>query len=188
VRGETIARNYASALFELGVREGRESEYAEGLGTVVALLDELPAFRAILDTPRIDNGQKKKVLADALEGRVAPHVTNFLFLVVDKRRQRLLPEIASEYRALLDSRLGRTQVEIQVARPLGDEEKAELSSELSRILGKEAIPHVRVRPELIGGLIFRSGDTIFDGSVRRRLQRMRRQLLTTDVSTDPAQN
>ncbi len=184
MRGETIARNYASALFELAVRDGSEEAYGGALDVVVELLDSVPGFRQLLETPRIEAHRKKEVLRDAFGGRVPDRVMNFLLLVVDKRRQRILPEIAAEYRGLLDERLGRTHVEVQVARPLGEGELGEIAAELSRILGKEALPHVRVRPELLGGIVFRSGDTIFDGSVRRRLQRMRRQLMTTDVSTD----
>jgi len=184
VREETIARNYASALFDLATREGQAEAYGEGLHAVVALLDEVAGFREFLETPRIDAKQKKDVLRQSLEGRVPAHVMNFILLVVDKRRQRVLDEIASAYTGLLDQSLGRSHVEVQVARPLGDEEISDISAELSRILGKEAIPHVRVKPELLGGIIFRSGDTIFDGSMRRRLQRMRRQLMTSDVSTD----
>jgi F-type H+-transporting ATPase subunit delta len=184
VRGETIARNYASALFDLAVGAGAEEAYGAGLDAVVALLDEVPDFRRFLETPRIEAERKKELLRQTFGERLPGHVMNFLLLVVDKRRQRLLPEMATEYRALLDERMGRTHVEVQVARPLGDPETAEIAAELSRILGKDAIPHVRVKPELVGGIVFRSGDTIFDGSVRRRLQRMRRQLMTTDVSTD----
>ncbi|CAN5725356.1 F0F1 ATP synthase subunit delta [soil metagenome] len=184
MREETIARNYASALFELAARENETESYGAGLDAVVALLDEVPGFREFLETPRIDAEQKKKVLRDSLEGRVPTHVLNFILLVVDKRRQRVLDRIATEYRDILDQSLGRSHVEVHVARPLGEGELSEIAAELSRILGKEAIPHVRVKPELVGGIVFRSGDTIFDGSVRRRLQRMRRQLMTTDVSTD----
>ncbi len=184
MRGKTIARNYASALFDLATQGGAESAYGAALDAVVGLLDEVPDFRRFLETPRIAAERKKGVLREIFRENVPAHVMNFLLLVVDKRRQRLLPEIAAEYRSLLDERLGRTHVEVQVARPLGDAELAEVSAELTRILGKDAIPHVRVKPELVGGIVFKSGDTIFDGSVRRRLQRMRRQLMTTDVSTD----
>lgn len=184
MRGETIARNYASALFELAVRDDQTETWGEALDQVVSLLDEVPDFQRFLETPRIDAARKKEVLRESFHGRIPPSVLNFVLLVVDKRRQRLLPEMAEEYRTLQDVQLGRTHVEVQVARPLETGEQAEIAAELSRILGRTAIPHVRVRPELLGGIIFRSGDTIFDGSVRRRLQRMRRQLMTTDVSTD----
>lgn len=183
MRGEMIARNYAGALFELGERDGGLEPYGEALSEIAGMYADLLDFRRLLDTPRIAMGAKKTLLKETFGGRVPAHVLNFLLLLLDKRRHRLLPEIANEYRALLDVAYGRAHVEVQVARPLGDAERAELQTQLSRILGKEAIPHVRVRPELLGGVVFRSGDMIFDGSVRRRLHRMRRQLMSTEVSS-----
>jgi F-type H+-transporting ATPase subunit delta len=183
MRGETVARSYASALFALGERDAVLESYGAALQELAGLYEELPDFRSLLDTPRITPEAKKDLLRQTLEGRVPSHLLNFMFVLLDKRRHRLLPDIAKEYRALLDAALGRAHVEVQVARDLGDEEQAQLQAQLSRILGKEAIPHVRVRPELLGGVVFRSGDMIFDGSVRRRLQRMRRQLMTTEVSS-----
>jgi F-type H+-transporting ATPase subunit delta len=184
VRGETIARNYASALFALALRDDQVEAYGNALDQVVAVIDQEPGFRLFLDTPRVSLTEKKEVLQRVLGAHLPAHVLNFLLLSLDKRRQRLFPAFAEAYQGLVDAHLGRTHVSVQVARPLVKDELDEVAVELSRILQKEAIPHVRVRPELIGGIIFRSGDTIFDGSVRRRLQRMRRQLMTTDVSTD----
>lgn len=184
MRGETIARNYAEALFDLAQREGRLEDYGEALDQVAALLDETPELRRFLQTPRVDAAEKKRVFRKAMEGRIPGHVLNFLLVVIDRRRQRLIGEMAMAYRELVDAHLGRTHVDVSVARPLDDEERGLVQNRLSSILGKEAIPHVRVRPELLGGILFRSGDTIFDGSVRRQLQRMRRQLMTADVSTE----
>lgn len=180
--GEVIARNYAEALFELGDRQGRVEEYGEALDEVARLLDESPEFRLFLDTPRVEAAKKKEVVRTAFEGRAPEHVLNFLLLVLDKRRHRLLGAIAGEYRRLLDERLGRAHVEVSVARPIDGGEEAHIAERLSAILGRTAIPHVRVDPALIGGIVFRSGDTIFDGSVRRRLQRMRQRLMAADVS------
>lgn len=184
MRGETIARNYAEALFEVAAREDELEEYGKALEAVAGLLDEAPQLRLFLETPRVEAADKKAVLREALSERIPGHVLNFLLVVVDRRRQRLIRKMAREYWELLDQHAGRAHVEVSVARPMGDEETAQVRERLSSILGKEAIPHVRVKPELIGGIAFRSGDTIFDGSVRRRLQTMRRQLLTTDVSTE----
>jgi F-type H+-transporting ATPase subunit delta len=184
VRGETIARNYASALFALALRDDQVEAYGHALDQVVDLIDQSADVRLFLDTPRVSLAEKKEVLRRALADQIPLHVLNFLLLALDKRRQRLIPAFAEAYRGLVDAHLGRSHVTVEVARSLGSEELDGVAAELSRILQKQAIPHVRVRPELIGGIIFRSGDTIFDGSVRRRLQRMRRQLMTTDVSTD----
>ncbi len=182
MRGETIARNYAEALFALADREEQLEAFGQALDSVAGLLDESRDARVFLETPRIETTEKKRVLREAFQDRVPPLVINFILLVLDKRRQRLIPEMARAYRDLLDERMGRAHVEVQVSRDLSDEELEGVRERLSALLQKDAIPHVRIRPELIGGIIFRSGDTIFDGSVRRRLQGMRRRLMAADVS------
>ncbi len=184
MRGETVARRYAEALFELAERKGELEAFGEGFAEVAQLVDELPDFRLFLETPRVELSEKRKVLREAFGGRVPGPVLNLVLLVLDKRRQRLLREMNREYQLLLDAHLGRAHVEVSVARPLDDETLAAVRARLSEILDRDVVPYLRVKPELVGGIVFRSGDVIFDGSVRRRLQRMKRQLLAADVSTD----
>jgi F-type H+-transporting ATPase subunit delta len=183
VRDVTIARNYASALFDLAVRAEAAESYGDALREVAALSEELPVFRVFLDTPSVPKDEKKRVLQEVFGGRVPAHVLNFLLLLLDRRRHRLIREISVEYGALLDDRMGRARVHVTVARELSAGEQDEIRTQLGRILDREAIPTFQVKKELLGGIVFRSGDTIFDGSVRRRLDRMRRQLLSTDLST-----
>jgi F-type H+-transporting ATPase subunit delta len=73
-----------------------------------------------------------------------------------------------------------------VARPLGDEAEAMVTERLTALLGRKAIPHVRVDPDILGGLVVRTGETIYDGSVRRRLEGMRGRMLKADLSAIPA--
>jgi len=181
VRGKTIARPFAAALFELADQEGQLEEWGAALESVTRLLDEEEDIRRFLETPQVDPGEKKKALREALEGRVPTQVLHFLLMVVDRRRQRFLGAMAEEYRRLLDERMGRAHVEVTVARELDDAEVEELRGKLSGILGKEAVPHVQVRPELMGGIVFKSEDMIYDGSIRRRLERMKQRLLAADV-------
>lgn len=183
MRGETIARPFAQALFELADRNGALEAYGEALEAVVRVLEEESRVRLFLETPRVDAGEKKRVLREALEGRIPGPVLNFLYVVVDRRRQRFLAAMAAEYRRLLDERMGRAHVEVSVARPVDEAEVAELGERLSRILGKQAVPHVDVRPELLGGIVLRDEDTIYDGSVRRRLDRMKQRLLAADLDS-----
>ena len=82
---------------------------------------------------------------------------------------------------LLDDHLGREHVEVIVARPLDDTTASVVSERLSKMLGRQAIPHIRVKPEILGGLVVRTGDMIYDGSVRRRLEGLRRRLLTVRI-------
>lgn len=181
MRDETVARNYAETLFELATRNDALQEYGDAIETVAQLIEEDPRFRLFLETPRIDDDDKKQVVRRAF-GEVLPrHVLNFVLVTIDKRRQRLLRSISGQYQGLLDAHMGREHVQVTVARPVDDATRQVITERLSAALGKEAIPHIRVQPEILGGLVVRTGDTIYDGSIRRRLDAMRRRLLQVEL-------
>jgi len=177
VRDETVARSYAETLFDLAQRHEGLEAFGQGIKVVEDLLEQDPNFRLFLETPRVAAADKKAVIRKAFGNVLPTHLVNFLLVTVDKRRQRLLRDISVQYHALLDQHLGRAHVEVTLARPADDATTNVLSQRLSGLVGKTAIPHVRVRPEILGGIIVRTGDTIYDGSVRRKLDGMRRQLL-----------
>lgn len=181
MRDETVARNYAEALFDLARRHEGLEAFGEGLRVVAGMVNEEPRLRQFLETPRIDAEAKKAALRKALGGRVPPMLINFLLVTIDKRRQRLIGAIATQFAALVDEHENRAHVEVTVARALDESTSAALESRLSRLLGKTAVPHVRVDPSILGGVVVRAGDTIYDGSLRRRLAGMRRQLMTATL-------
>jgi F-type H+-transporting ATPase subunit delta len=183
VRDGTVARKYAETLFELAVREQRAEEYGAALRSVAGQLDAEPRFRMFLETPRIDDEDKKELVRKVFGESVPKHVLNFVLVTIDKRRQRLLQQIASEYALLVDEHLGREHVAVTVARTLDEQTSGMIEERLSKALGKQAIPHVRVKPEILGGIIVRTGDTIYDGSVRRRLEDMRSRMLNAELPT-----
>ena len=181
MRDETVARNYAETLFELARRNESIQEYGDALGMVAGLLEDDSRFRTFVETPRIDDENKKDVIRKVFRDKAPKQVINFVLITIDKRRQTLLREISAEYLLLLDDHLGREHVEVTVARPLDDTTANVVSERLSKMLGKQAIPHIRVKPEILGGLIVRTGDMIYDRSVRRRLEDLRRRLLTARI-------
>ena len=181
MRDETVARNYAETLFELASRNESIQEYGDALGMVAGLLEDDSRFRTFVETPRIDDETKKDVIRKVFRDKAPKQVINFVLITIDKRRQTLLREISAEYLLLLDDHLGREHVEVTVARPLDDTTANVVSERLSKMLGKQAIPHIRVKPEILGGLIVRTGDMIYDRSVRRRLEDLRRRLLTARI-------
>ena len=183
MREQTVARNYAETLFQLARRNEGPERYQEGIETVARLLDENPKVRLFLETPRIAAADKKAVLRKAFGGTLPKPLLNFLLVVLDKRRQRLLREIAREYHDLVDQSMNRVHAEVTVARPLDEQGLAAVGARLTQLLGRTAIPHVRVKPEILGGVVVRAGDTIYDGSLRRRLEGMRRQLLAAELNT-----
>ena len=181
MRDETVARNYAEALFELGERHEGVETYGEGIEVVAVLIDENDDFRRFLETPRIAVAQKKEVVRRVFGETLPARLVNFLLITLDKRRQRLLRVIAREYKGLMDEHFNRVHVEVTLARKFDEEAVEEMEKRLTVALGKTAIPHVRVKPGILGGAILRTGDTIYDGSLRRRLEGMRRVLLKADL-------
>ena len=181
MRDETVSKNYAETLFALGEKHGAIEDYGAALDAVARLIDENVKFRLFLETPRIEDKQRKAVVKKAFDGKMPANVVNFVLVTIDKRRQRLLREISRQYHTLLDAHLGREHVEVTLARATDDATEKLIASKLTGILGKEAIPHFRVKPEIIGGLLVRTGNTIYDGSIRRRLDDMRRQLLRASI-------
>ena len=178
---ETIARNYAATLFDLAQRHDGLEAFAGGMDVVVGLLDQNPNFRLFLETPRIADGDKKEVLKKVFQEALPRPLLNFLQVTVDKRRQRLLGLIGEEFRSLLDEHLGRAHVTVTLARALDEEAMGDLSQKLSTLLGKEAIPHVRVKPEILGGVQLKTGDTVYDGTLRRRIKQLRKQLVSAEL-------
>ena len=184
MRDETVARNYAETLFELASRNDALQEYGDAIEVVAKLIDEDAKFRLFMETPRVDDTDKKAVVRKAFAESLPKHVVNFILVTIDKRRQRLLRSISQQYHALLDAHMGREHVQVTVARPMDDTTREVITQKLSAALGKEAIPHVRVDAGIVGGLVLRTGNTIYDGSIRRRLEGMRRRLLAADLPTD----
>lgn len=185
MREETVARSYAATLLALAERHEGMAVYGEASSLVANLLDEIPDFRLFLETPRISTAAKKAALEKAFSERVPTIFLNFLQVVLDKRRQRLLGAIAREYAVLVDERLGRTHAEVTVARPLGAESLARIEAALGPVLGGEVIAHERVDPGILGGVVVRSGDRVWDGSIRRRLEAMRTTLLHATLPEGP---
>ena len=184
MRDETVARNYAETLFELALRNNALQGYGDAVEMVAKLIEEDSKFRLFIETPRIDDADKKNVIKKAFEASLPKHVVNFVLITIDKRRQRLLRSISQQYQVLFDAHIGREHVQVKVARPADDATREVIAEKLSVALGKEVIPNFRVDSGILGGLVVRTGDTIYDGSIRRRLEGLRRRLLAADLPTD----
>ena len=177
MRTETVARNYAEALFELGERSGHVEYYADLIDAVAAAVEQTPRVEAILMSPRVPKSEKARLLGGALRDAPREFVL-FLQALVKRNRQRILREIATEYMNLLDQKLDRVRAGVTLARVPDEKLKRAIQESLSRQLGKQVIPAFTVEPEILGGTIVRVGERVLDGSLRRRMTKLRRQLLS----------
>jgi F-type H+-transporting ATPase subunit delta len=175
--GSAVARNYAATLFELGVREQSVDRYGELIAEVSALYQEESAFQRFLDTPRISMDEKKKVLRRTFEGQAPEIFIRFLMVVLERRRQRVLPEIAGAYQDSLDERAGRLRTAVTLPFEPDDALKAHIVGSLEERFGKQVVPDFRLDPAILGGLIVRVGDQLMDASLRRQLERLKWELI-----------
>jgi len=179
VRDVSIARNYAEALLALA----RKANDTAGWGHLASALGDAVAqdvtLRRFLEAPQVSASQKNVILGKALEGGLqAPRLfVRFVQKLVANRRQMLLPAIAVEYHNLLDESEGRVHARVTVSREYDASGRAAIAKSLSAALHKEVIPHIAVDPRILGGIVVRVGDTVMDGSVRRRLTKLREKLL-----------
>jgi len=176
MRDTSIARNYAEALLALA----RKANDTAGWGATVSALGDAverdATLRHFLEAPQVSATQKTAVLGKALAG-AAPHFVRFVQKLVTNRRQMLLPEIAVEYHNLLDEAEGRVHARVTVAREFDAATREAMTAALGRALKKTVVPHVTVDPRILGGVVVRVGDTVMDGSVKRRLGRLRDRLI-----------
>ncbi len=179
MRAATIARNYAEALLALA----RKADDVEGWGTLIhALADVVTSdekLRRFLEAPQISAAQKNAVLRAAFADNMPRLMLRFIQKVVDNRRQMLFHAIAVEYATLLDAEQGRIHARVTVARDASDAERDAIVAQLSRAFGKIVVPHLTTSAAIIGGVVVRVGDTVMDGSVRKRLSALRQRILTT---------
>ncbi len=171
-----VARSYAASVFELAQAHGLRDEFTASFNALSGVLGDA-GVRNFLQSPKLDGRTKKRVLRDALGEHVHPLFLNFLLVVVDKRRQALLSDMAREYHALVEDAAGRMHVSVTVAHEPSAELHQQIRAQLSEIFGKTVVPHVNVDGKILGGIIVRHEDKVIDGSLRRRLIAMRRRLL-----------
>jgi F-type H+-transporting ATPase subunit delta len=178
MREITIARNYAETLLMLATKAGDLRGWGAMLSDVATAMRTNPRLKLFLESPRISAAQKNKLLAEALQDRMPRLMVRYLQSLVAHRRQMLIPEIAREYQDLVDEREGRLHADVTVAIELSAEDTSAIKRHLSRMFNKDVIPHVVVDSSILGGVIVHVGDTVLDGSVRKRLASLRRRMIT----------
>lgn len=184
MRSELIARNYAETLLDLADRNGGAAamdQFAAALDEVAGLVQSDPRVRQFLETPRVPAAEKKRALRAALAGRAPELFLRFVSVLVDKRRQTLLPEIADAFRGLVDERMGRVRVQVAISHLPDEALQAEIGNALALRLGRTVIPTFTVDPELLGGMVVQVGDEILDGSVRSSAARLRRAMMAAQL-------
>ncbi len=175
---KSASLQYANALADIALAQGAAAPVAEQLGDFTTAYVDSVELRNFLESPAVTKKEKRGV-AEKISARLGASkiLRNFLFVIIDHQRMHQLPEILEAFQNVLRERQGIAEAEIFSAVALNDAQKTEVKQTLERVTGKKIEARFSLDPNLLGGALVRVGDTIYDGSLRNRLNGLRERLL-----------
>ena len=174
---QTVARRYASALADVVIERNEAQPVQAELGAWAKMIADNGSLLEAFGNPTVAYEQKQNVL-NALIARtkVRPTTSNFLRTLLKNQRLSDLPEVNAKLVQILDERSGIVSAEITSARPVSDSARALLEEKLAEMTGKKARLTFATDESLLGGIVTRIGSTVYDGSVKNQLSRLREEL------------
>ena len=173
---DELIHGYAEALFSIVRAEDELGRVEDELFHFGKLLESNHELKQALSDKSIDKDQRAKVLEEILSGKVSPHTLGLLEFIVAQGRARQLPQILDELSDLAAEARSSVVAEVRSAVPLDDAQRRDLADALSKATGKKVEVKVLVDPSVIGGIVAKVGDTVIDGTVRRRLEQLKEQV------------
>ncbi len=174
-----IAKRYAKALIEIAEEMDKLDKITKDVQFIDSLIKDSRELQLFLKSPIIKEEKKKEVLKEIFsDSRVDPITLKFILLLVEKKREDLLHDIVKTYRQLYDEKMGIVTAEITTAVEISGSEKKKIEKKILELTGaNEVNPIYKIDPSIIGGVIIRIGDTVYDASIRRKIQLLREQLV-----------
>ena len=172
-----VERTYASALLDAAKERGGVERVRVDLADFVSAVETVPELRELLRNPQLDPRARASALR-AILGDADELVRNFLLLLAERGRSGRIEEIQREFERLVAAEAGQLDVELTTAYELSDDEAREIVGQIEQASGRSVEAKRRVDPSLIGGLVLQIGSHRVDASVRGRLERLRRELVT----------
>lgn len=172
MKGNVVARRYARALFAIGSEAGPKEiqAYGDQLKVLADILKNAPELVRLFSNPVFTNADKRAVMNKLLqEIKADPMVRNFCDLLADKERLSLIPDIQAVYAELLDEAQGVVRGEMTTVVELSDAKQEEIIRQLEEQSKKKVILDFKVNEDILGGLVLRVGDKVFDASLRAQL-------------------
>jgi len=178
VSAQRIARVYAEALYDSAAAKGQAKDLLDELNALITdVFQQNGALESYLTSSAVGRGHKQDAINKTFVGRSSETFANFLLVLNSHDRLDLLRPIQRAYKELFEERTGLILAEVSSAAPLSDQQVERLRSELRESFKKDPILAAKVDPDLIGGLMVKVGDWVYDASVRTQLETLRNQLI-----------
>lgn len=169
---ELVAKRYAGALFEAGLELEKLDLFKDDLGAVVNVLDSEKDLYKILSHPKISEDEKKELMKTLFEGKICEEVLNFLYILIDKRRESNIKSIFNTFQGEYNNYKGIVEVTAITAVELDDDRKDKLQKVLSDKMNKKVNLTNTIDKNIIGGVMLRTNDKFIDGSIKGQLVEM----------------
>lgn len=177
IQGAGVSRVYAEALLEQAFKSNQAEEILQELESILEdVLKPRPDLESLLTGDSVSHDNKRRVIETVFTGRVNDLVCNFLNVLNDHDRLQLLRPVVQLYREKLDERRGRIQVQVSTAIPLPADQRERLIRELHQVFHREPVLDEKVNPDILGGLIVRVGDWLYDASVLKQLEKINNEI------------
>ncbi|AZK45868.1 F0F1 ATP synthase subunit delta [Paenibacillus lentus] len=180
-REAVVAGRYAKALYEIAAQEGRTLEVEQEIRALVHAFNEDKDIQKFISTPKISEAAKWEALEAALEGKLSKPVVSLVKLLVERGRTGILPELLNSYIKVTGDAIGLATAIVYTTYPLNEEEKSAIADEFGAMVNKKIRVLNEIDKDLLGGMKVRIGDTLYDGSLAGKLERLeksfRRQAL-----------
>lgn len=173
-----IARRYAGAMFELGLKQNKLDRMLDDVRQIAQVFAHRKLLY-LLREPKIPAQRKETAIRQALQGKVLPTSLNLALLVVQRELVEAMPNIARELEQLVLNYKNQAVAKVTTATKIDDAQMTLIKKALEQRTGKTILIESRVEPAILGGVVARVGDQIIDGSIRNRLNALRQQLLTS---------
>ncbi|CAG35560.1 F0F1 ATP synthase subunit delta [Desulfotalea psychrophila] len=165
-----LARRYAKAVFSIGADSGKYGEYNDALQAVANLYMTNPDVVDALTNPLYPLELREKVMVGIVKSMdIDAVMSNFLNLLVEKKRAEILPEIAEEFQAMVDDAQNLSHGSVISAVELSEELQGKIQQTLEKLTGKKVELTTSVDPSIIGGIVAKVGDLVLDGSIKTQL-------------------
>lgn len=173
---EAAAKRYAEALFDVVQSRGTVDQTERDLETVHQALLESDDLRKVLTHPRVSKEKKKALLATIFKEDVSQEVLNLLKVIVDRGREAIFVGLKGAFTAIADEARGIVEMTVTTAQPLTKEEEDKLVHAVSSHLGKQLRVRAQVDPNVIGGVLIKIGNRLYDGTLAGKLNRFSQAL------------
>ena len=175
--GNAVSRRYASALFSLGKEKGELDAFSESLTAFASAIEESTQLKELIINPVITHDEKKSVVMGVLGAcRAGTTEKNFFSLLADKGRLALIPAIIADFKAMLDEVKGISRGLVTTAIELDNTKKSEIISQLEKQTGRKLVLSYAVGPQILGGIVLKVGDIVYDASLRAQLDNLRESI------------